>query len=594
MADSPITDDVGVLSYEVTSEGQKIKDAYQVKSIRVVKDINKIPTATLILFDGNPSDQKFTISDSEDLIPGKEVEIKAGYKSTTESIFKGIVVKHGISISDHGAPQLELEIKDKAIKMTVGRKNAYYKEKKDSDIISSLISGAGLTADSEATTVEHPMLVQHYSSDWDFMMTRADINGKIVIVDDGKVTVAKPKASESAVLTVTYGTDLLSFNGEMNAKTQLSNTTSTAWDMSNQAIVQNTGANPSVNSQGNITSSKLADVLSISDYGLQSTGGIDSDSLKVWSDAQLLKSWMNKITGTASFQGSAKAIPGCIIEFKGVGDRFNGSAFISGVEHNITDGDWVTKVKMGLSDEWYSETPDIVAPITSGLVPGINGLMIGKVKQLDSDPDNEFRILVTIPMMQDDSNGVWARLSNFYATDSAGIFFVPEVGDEVILGFMNDDPRFPIILGSVYSSKLAPAETPDEENTIKSILTKSKLLLKFDDEKKRITVATPAGNTMMFNDDESNITITDQNDNKIEMNSSGISMDSPGSITIKATQEVSIQAATVSIKGDQSVDASGGSMSISGEMSTSIKGGAECSVASDGNLTAKGLMVMIN
>ena len=619
MADSPITDDVGVLSYEVTSEGQKIKDAYQVKSIRVVKDINKIPTATLILFDGNPSDQKFTISDSEDLIPGKEVEIKAGYKSTTESIFKGVVVKHGISISDHGAPQLELEIKDKAIKMTVGRKNAYYKEKKDSDIISSLISGAGLTADSEATTVEHPMLVQHYSSDWDFMMTRADINGKIVIVDDGKVTVAKPKASESAVLTVTYGTDLLSFNGEMNAKTQLSNTTSTAWDMSNQAIVQNTGANPSVNSQGNITSAKLADVLSVSDYGLQSTGGIDSDSLKVWSDAQLLKSWMNKITGTASFQGSAKAIPGCIIEFKGVGDRFNGSAFISGVEHNITDGDWVTKVKMGLSDEWYSETPDIIAPITSGLVPGINGLMIGKVKQLDSDPDNEFRILVTIPMMQDDSNGVWARLSNFYATDSAGIFFVPEVGDEVIIGFLNNDPRFPIVLGSLYSSKLKPgkdAEGNDYEltadNYTKAILTKAQNRIEFNDEDKVITITTPGKNQVLFNDKEKSVTLQDENENKvlltkdgisiedrnsnkIVMSSSGIEINSSKDLKLVASQNINVSATSnVDIKATQNVSVSGLEISNSANTSFTAKGNASAEISASGTTTVKGAMVMIN
>ena len=44
----------------------------------------------------------------------------------------------------------------------------------------------------------------------------------------------------------------------MNAKTQLSATTGTAWDMANQAIVQNSGAKPSTNSQGNITSSTLA------------------------------------------------------------------------------------------------------------------------------------------------------------------------------------------------------------------------------------------------------------------------------------------------------------------------------------------------
>ena len=78
------------------------------------------------------------------------------------------------------------------------------------------------------------------------------------------------------------------------------------------------------------------------------------------------------------------------------------------------------------------------------------------------------------------------------------------------------------------------------------------------------------------------------------MNSSGISMESPSSINIKATEEVSIQGATISINGDQSISASGGTVDISADMSASLKGSAECAISSDGNLTAKGLMVMIN
>ena len=265
--------------------------------------------------------------------------------------------------------------------------------------------------------------------------------------------------------------------------------------------------------------------MNVSDFGLQSTAGIDADSLKTWSDAQLLKSWMNKISGTASFQGSSKAVPGCIIEFKGVGERFNGDAFISGVEHDISDGDWVTTVKIGLSSEWYSEKPDIVAPSTSGLLPGINGLMIGKVKQLDSDPDNEFRILVTIPMMQDDSNGVWARLSNFYATSAAGLFFIPEVDDEVIIGFLNNDPRFPIVLGALYSSKNKPGKDVDgndyalsADNYTKAILTKGLNKIEFNDEDKIITVTTPGKNKIVFDDKEKSVTVQDENENKVLFN----------------------------------------------------------------------------
>ncbi len=462
MAASPLTSSVGVLSLEITSAGSTIKDTYRVISVNVRNDVNRIPTATIIFADGDTATETFPASDSSDFIPGTAIVIKAGYKGTTASIFEGVVVKHTVSIDAAQGPTLEVEVKDKALKMTIARKSAYYEKKKDSDIISALISGAGLTAGTvDATTFQHPLVVQHYCTDWDLMLERAEVNGKIVIVNAGKVSVAKPDVSSSAVLTVTNGTDLLSFNADLNTKDQLSAVQGTSWDMKTQAIVQDSGSNPSVNSQGNITSSTLADVFGVTDYGLQSSGAVDKSLLKTWADGKLLKSWMSKITGTASFQGSSLALPGTIIEFVGVGARFDGSAFVSGVEHRIEDGEWTTSVTLGLSPDWHSELTDIVAPSTAGLLPGTQGLMMGVVKQLDSDPDTEFRVLVTLPMMQADSTGVWARLSNFYSTSGAGAFFIPEIGDEVVLGFLNDDPRFPVILGSLYSSTIKPGNDVD-------------------------------------------------------------------------------------------------------------------------------------
>lgn len=619
MANSPITSEVGVISFEVTSDGTALKDSYLVKSITVQKDVNRIPTATLVLFDGDPANQEFPVSDSSDLIPGKEIEIKAGYESDNNSIFKGIVVKHSVSFDQYGAPQLEVIIKDKALKMTVARKNAYFKEKKDSDVITSLIGDAGLTADVKATTIEHPMIVQHYTSDWDFMLSLADTNGALVIVDSGTVSVKPPETSASAVLTVTYGVDLIQFKGELNADTQLSAVGAKSWDLSSQALAENTGANPSLNTQGNITSTTLADVLGVSDFNFQSSAAIDAPSLKTWADAQLLKSWMNKITGSATFQGSSLAKPGVIIEFAGVGDRFNGNAYISGVKHSIEDGNWLTEVTLGMPVDWHLEKPDVIAPLTSGVIPGINGLMIGKVKQLEEDPDNEFRILVKIPMMQDDSNGIWARLSTFYATNGAGTFFIPEVDDEVVVGFLNNDPRFPIIIGSMYSSTIPPGKDVDgtdysltADNFKKAFLTKGQNKIEFDDDKKIITITTPGANKVVFDDDDKSITVLDQNQNKIYLNedgialtdlsknkitmtSSGIELNSASDIKLVAKGDITAQSTgNTSVNATGNFEAKGMEVSMTANTTFTAKGTASAEVSASGQLTLKGAMVMIN
>jgi len=242
----------------------------------------------------------------------------------------------------------------------------------------------------------------------------------------------------------------------------------------------------------------------------------------------------------------------------------------------------------------FVEENEVMAPAAAGLIPGIRGLHTGIVKKTYEDPDNEFRVQVEIPILGVERKMVWARLATFYTGNTFGAYFMPEVDDEVILGFMNDDPRFPIILGSVFSSSIPAPETPDEQNTIKTLITSSKLQLKFDDENKIITLITPGGNSIVISDQYEGISITDQNSNKIEMNSSGINLESGSDITLKATNSVNIKGSSIFLEGSESINSTGGMVSIAGKISTSIKGDAECSVSSSGEMSIKGAMVMVN
>ncbi|NNM22553.1 MAG: Rhs element Vgr protein, partial [Flavobacteriaceae bacterium] len=336
------------------------------------------------------------------------------------------------------------------------------------------------------------------------------------------------------------------------------------------------------------------DALGAGDSLINSSVVLDQDHVQVWVDSALLKSHLSGYRGSVTFQGSSLAKPNTTIQLKGVGDRFNGNAFISGVVHTVGEGAWNTEVRIGLSSEWFVEKHPVVAPNASGLIPGIKGLQTGIVQKIDSDPDKEFRVQVAIPILGADGDYVWARLSSFYTGSGFGAYFMPEINDEVILGFMNDDPRFPVILGSVFSSSISPSETPEEKNNIKTLLTRTGMQLKFDEENKVITVLTPGGNTMVFSDADNGITITDQNSNQIEMNDSGITVDSKSSLTLQAATDVTIKGATVSVSGEQSYSCSAGQVSISGDTTTDISGSASCGISSSGEMSVKGSIVMVN
>ena len=100
-----------------------------------------------------------------------------------------------------------------------------------------------------------------------------------------------------------------------------------------------------------------------------------------------------------------------------------------------------------------------------------------------------------IPVVTESSDGVWARLSTMHASNSHGTYYIPEIDDEVIVGFLNADSRYPIILGSVYSASHESPYGHKDNNDIKGFVSRSKLKLTYDESDKSITLETPGGRT---------------------------------------------------------------------------------------------------
>lgn len=586
-------------TFTIKVGGTAIPSELNVLSVHINKEVNRIAIAKITILDGEANTGKFDASSSSTFVPGGKVTIECGYDSTNQVVFQGIITSQSIRIDEMVGSALEIECRDEAIKMIVGRKSLTFNKKKDSDIITSIIGTySGLTAKVTATTTTWPEQVQYYVSDWDYIMARAESNGMLITTLNGTVTVAPPDANTSPVLSVSYGNGLMQFNAVMNSITQTDTVKASTWDYKNQAIASMQSTN-NVPGPGNISSKKLSEVVGLSDYQVQTTAPLENADLTNWAKAQLIKSEYSKIQGEAKFQGTNLVNPGNYITLGGLGDRFNGDHFISSVTHDISEGNWITEISVGLSPIWFTEEPDVMAPPASGLLPGARGLFNGTVKQIYNDPDSQYRILVTIPLFDTNGEGIWARLSNFYSTNGAGAFFLPEVGDEVVIGFLNEDPRYPIILGSMYSSsKLKPFEglTPNEKNSIKAIVSKSKIAIEFDDENVVWTLNTPNKNTIIVSDKDKQITIKDQNENSIVMSSSGITIKSAKDINIEATQKVSI-------KGNQGVTiaSSGGDVATSGiniketaQSQFTAKGNLNAEVQGGAQLVLKGAMVMIN
>ncbi|HET9184007.1 MAG TPA: type VI secretion system tip protein VgrG [Candidatus Angelobacter sp.] len=593
---SPAVAKSDLITVTVTVDGQKIPEIYEITQIQVQRQINRIPWAKIVILDGSPSDENFAVSESSTFVPGNEIEIKAGYHSQEATIFKGIVVRHGIRVEDDGKSFLTIVCFDKAVKMTVSRKSSYFLKKSSKEIIEQLVSGAGLSAEVGDTGAPIEEIIQYYTTDWDFVVSRAEANGHIVTVENGKVTSKAPDFSSDSGLLVKYGESIVEIEAEVDARSQLPSVTSKSWDFSGQSVQSGDAQEPSVNQQGNLTGSQLAKAMGSASYEMITSAPVATADLKSWANAQLLKSRMARIRGKVTFPGSAKPKPGQVAELAGLGARFNGKAFISGVMHRIEKGNWSTEAEFGLSPRWFvEEQSGVEASPAAGLLPSVHGLQIGIVKKIHEDPDGQTRIQVDVPMIAPSGDGVWARIASPYATKNAGIFFMPEIGDEVILSFVNNDPSFPMILGSLYSGQRTSPFTPDQPNTNKAIVSNSQIKIAIDDVKKVIEISTPGGHKVMMSDDQKSITIVDSNSNKMEMTSSGVTLSSPGNISIKADGQIQIEAQTnINIKATADLSVQGLNVSAKAQVAFSAQGQAQAELSASGQTTVRGAMVMIN
>jgi Rhs element Vgr protein len=578
----PDTSRHGVNSFGIMIDNVAINPAYQVISIVVTKEINRIPTAKIIFRDGEAATRTFEVSNSNDLIPGKKIVIQFGRDGQNNQVFKGVITKNAIKVKENGNTELYVECKDETIKMAIGRKSRYYENIKDSQLFDELAGRyQGLSADAQATTLTHKELVQHHISDWDFLLLRAEANSMLVHVNDGRIKIAKPDTSAAPALQVTYGSSVLEFEAEMDARTQWKNVEASSWDYANQQLFKADTSSVSFTEHGNIAGSSLAETINLDKYLLHHSGHLPEQELQDWADGIMMRSRLSKIRGRARFHGFAQLNTGDMVKLEGVGDRFKGKAFVTATRQEMGNGMWDTHIQFGLDPQPYAFLhEDMNDALAAGLVGAVRGLQIGKVVQLQNDPDGEDRILVRMPVIDNTAQGIWTRVASLDAGASRGAFFRPEIDDEVIVGFINDDPRDAVVLGMLHSSARPSPITAQDVNHEKGFTTRSSMHLSFNDDTKTITIDTPAGNKITLDEQGTRIEITDQNSNKMTMNAQGIKLESPLNVEIKAGvnltlgagAQLSIGGATLGIKADGNVSVEGAIAKLAAQGITEISG----------------------
>ncbi len=188
------------------------------------------------------------------------------------------------------------------------------------------------------------------------------------------------------------------------------------------------------------------------------------------------------------------------------------------------------------------------------------GVVVGIVTN-NQDPQNMHRVKVRFPWLADDVESHWARAATPMAGNDRGVYFLPEVDDEVLVAFEHGRVDHPYVLGSVWNGQdRAPESNADGENNHRTIKSRSGHVLRLNDASgnETIEIIDKSGQNKVVIDTASNsITIEAHSDitirsstGKLTMQANGIEMKSQAGISAQAAQSIDLKASTqVTVKG---------------------------------------------
>ncbi len=568
-----------VATFTVLVDGSAIPRTFEVSGVVVFKGIGRLSFARIELLDGDPAAGTFAASSDALFAPGKELEIQAGYRSQEARLFKGILVGQKLRIRQSGRSLLTLVCRHPLFKATLAKKNRTHLDVTDGDAIAAALSDYSVTLDRQSSVaVTHERLVQLGATDWDFALARARASGAFLIPTDDGVTLADPSLSGDPALELVFGATILELDAELDARTQPTEVTATAWDPAAQEVLSSTGTEPSPPEAGNLSASDLSAIHGQVE-SMEHSGALTQEELDAFTAARLLTRRLCKITGRVTCIGTTAVEPGSLVRLTGLGDRFSGTVLATAVRHVLVDGSFRTDIQFGAPEVGEpASTPDDPSAATA-LVPLTRGLHIGVVEALSGDPESEYRVRVRLPVLGDSAEAVWARLARPDAGDGRGFVVYPELGDEVVVGFVNDDPRHPVVLGSLFSSARAAPLSPTDENPERAYVSRGGHRLAFDDEANVVTLETQGGNRILLDEENQGIFIEDQTGNVVVLDTNGIRLESASNLEIKASGDIKVEGSNIELR-------------ASAQLTASASAGAELSASA--NTVIKGALVQIN
>ena len=474
------------------------------------------------------------------------------------------------------------------------------------DAFKKVVSGAGVTAGSVEAGPTLEELIQPNVSDWEFLQGLARDYGFELVVDQGKVGLVKP-ASATGTHEVILGEDLEAMRVALSAAEQVKEVQVRSWDPAQKKAVVGKGTPKTSVAAISTTAQSLAATFgnrttTVSDMPhLTAQGALDvaaqsfaEQLASTFIDAELL------IRGNAAIHSGAK------ITVSGAGERFSGTYLVTAARHTLSPEGYTTEVTV-------SGRRDATLHGLTSPGAGSAGTVLGLVPAIvtnNTDPDKVGRVKVKLPWLSEELETDWARTVQMGGAKGGGMV-IPEVDDEVLVGFEHGRLECPYVIGGLYNGKDKPGTGEVDDVSGGAVSRRSFAdregnrieLIKASDGAKGVRITTGDGKFSMYFDGKSQ-TIKIDSGGKVEVSSkTDLSLEAQGNLTLKATGNITAEAngnfeakatGNFTAKATGTFEASGMTAALKGQTKASVEGSVAAELKGGATTTISGAIVKIN
>lgn len=526
---------------------------------------NSIETADMCQLQLDNAGLRF--SDSPLFEVGKTIEVYMGYAGDLHPMMRGEIVAMNPSFPASGAPTISITAYDKSHRMRQNCPDRFtFKAVDDSVIAAQIAAENGLIPVVDPAPTGPRESVQQTGSDWALLRELAERNFFELFVRWDKLYFRFPRP-QTELVTLEWGKNLVSFSPRLSTSGLAGLQVVRGYDPKlAQTIVaviplltMDADLGAFVERLGSEVVNQLANL------GRQLARGQRPDN--IFDATVIAKSLLRRLLdGMYEGSGSCIGIPtlraGDQIEIRGVGKRFSGRYRLSKVTHSINGSGYQTQFEIT-----QRHNLDLLGGLRHKLADGrgpdgqrrITGTMVGVVKA-NNDPLHPGQVQVWLPELSDTNLSAWATVASPMAgAQGQGMYFLPDIEDQVLVAFRDGDINKPYIVGSLWGGEAQPPATNQGKNERRMIQTRSGMKIVFDDtagSENLLIEDKDGGNRIKLvpkpNGEE--LTITHPTGSTITLKADGsITIEAKGDLNVKATGKVSIKDGTESAarKGDK-------------------------------------------